>query len=637
MSSACREGSDHAEDVYDGNSDCSSSSSSSSSSSVVPHLRQSATSRGSVVSSGEDNEDEDDNIETADVVEEEDGDTTGIQLASKKKKLSHSTPVTGQKHPTSRNGTAPKSRPQAAVSSAFPSRASISAKLKCGSSEAVTTPAGGNSSGSTFGPKKQDGFVTKEAAAALLSSCQLTRAEFHDFVCARSFDVFSGGMYRKFLVQSRAAKEAWAFNVQSSICKVQKLSKLMVCVLNSLKLADAECSRRGENADPSASSSYPSLGLAMGSCVNSSTPPVVRQVNAVRAAFARCCQRVEPVGGGVVVRCCVTGAVLDDQCVEVRACSKVSQHQQMLTSAKRKAEDLSTSGDEDHQEDSIPGTMPPPHHPLNPLQPPVVVHQDFEHFFSMLWFSGKIEHVVRHMAKCWMDDFQTLASEGGGSAKETGLEDNQGGAVENEAVIYCVGDKAVGEETHISRGDRMEEAANGSSADGENGLRMQGMCETYSKDNEELIAEMHAAFIYAYELVLESVYAHQSMVDFASRQRQQQQIKEKKAAAAAAGEADAWGVDAEDEQLQHLLEEGQQEKIQGQWTQMDPSNACHTEPPAVQLLSSRAFQNLVAHVVCGSQPIQLPYQEDCYMEGPPPVYNEEQLHASMIYAPPPPP
>ena len=93
----------------------------------------------------------------------------------------------------------------------------------------------------------------------------------------------------------------------------------------------------------------------------------------------------------------------------------------------------------------------------------------------------------------------------------------------------------------------------------------------------------------------------------------------------------------EDEQLQHLLEEGQQEKIQGQWTQMDPSNACHTEPPAVQLLSSRAFQNLVAHVVCGSQPIQLPYQEDCYMEGPPPVYNEEQLHASMIYAPPPPP
>ena len=247
----------------------------------------------------------------------------------------------------------------------------VSTKHK-GSSSGAASPSAVNSG---TAPKKQDGFVTKEAAAALLSSCQLTRAEFHDFVCARSFDVFSGGMYRKFLVQSRAAKEAWAFNVQSSICKMQKLGKLMVCVINALKLADASSDKKKGGSGGVGGSQQPfSLGLAMGSCANSSTPPVVRQVNAVRPAFARCCQGAEPGSvGNVVVRCCVTGVVLEDQCVEVRACSKAPPQQQQqqqspAAAAKRNVRDDAIGNDGDNQAGGrAPGSMLPPHYSLNPL------------------------------------------------------------------------------------------------------------------------------------------------------------------------------------------------------------------------------------------------------------------------------
>ena len=235
-------------------------------------------------------------------------------------------------------------------------------------------------------------------------------------MCARCFDVFSGGMYRKFLVQSRSAKEAWAFNVQLSISKVQKLGKMMACVVNSVKLAEEQ------------DGGGLMLGSALSACMNSSTPPVSRPVASVRQALARCL-----VDGPV--QCGVTGAVLEDQCIEVRASSKSSQP-------------AAEQG----------GVL---------LHPPVVVHPDFEHFFNMLWYCSKIEHVVRHMGKCWMEDFQSSCEQ-----------------------------LADGEEP-------------GSEEEG--GVRMQAMCEKYSKDNEEVIADMHAAFIYAYEFVLESVYAHQCM------------------------------------------------------------------------------------------------------------------------------
>ncbi len=89
-------------------------------------------------------------------------------------------------------------------------------------------------------PKKQSTFVTHQAALGLSASCQISASEFHDFVCARSFDIISGGMYRKFLVQSRAAKEEWAFGVQSSISKVQKQVKSISAIVHSLATAEQD-------------------------------------------------------------------------------------------------------------------------------------------------------------------------------------------------------------------------------------------------------------------------------------------------------------------------------------------------------------------------------------------------------------
>jgi hypothetical protein len=87
-------------------------------------------------------------------------------------------------------------------------------------------------------PKKRTTFLTQQAALAISTSCHLSSSDFHDFVCARSFDIILGGMYRKFLVQSRAAKEEWAFGVQSSISKLQKQIKTIAGIVHSVVAAE---------------------------------------------------------------------------------------------------------------------------------------------------------------------------------------------------------------------------------------------------------------------------------------------------------------------------------------------------------------------------------------------------------------
>ncbi len=51
----------------------------------------------------------------------------------------------------------------------------------------------------------------------------LLPTEFHDYACAKAFDILSKGLYKKFLLQSRNAGEEWACNVVESVVKVQGL------------------------------------------------------------------------------------------------------------------------------------------------------------------------------------------------------------------------------------------------------------------------------------------------------------------------------------------------------------------------------------------------------------------------------
>jgi hypothetical protein len=38
----------------------------------------------------------------------------------------------------------------------------------------------------------------------------LQPSEFHDYACAKAYDILSKGKYKKFLIQSRSAGEEWA-------------------------------------------------------------------------------------------------------------------------------------------------------------------------------------------------------------------------------------------------------------------------------------------------------------------------------------------------------------------------------------------------------------------------------------------
>ena len=340
-------------------------------------------------------------------------------------------------------------------------------------------------------PKKQDGFLTREAAQAMLSSCQLNASEFHDFVCARAFDVFSGGMYRKFLVQSRVAKETWAFNVQQSISKMQRMEKTIICVISSLGLAE-------QQAGSDSHLSQTSVHAAVSACVSSSSPPVTKRVDVIRQAMTRHDQLSS------VIRCAATGIVLDDACIEVKAASRAP---------------ATVGGGSDLRRATVNCEQPsiPSSNPAAVFQLPVVVHPNFEHFFHMLWYCCKIEHVVRHTAKCWMEDFQhssnftaadisSSSSRGGSKLTDGFLASGGNNTSRNSSSDSCESD--VGD-----LGGTLHEDSGGSSG---SDTRVQEMCEQYSKDQEEVIQDMYAAFLYACEHVLESIYSHSSMVSFAS-------------------------------------------------------------------------------------------------------------------------
>ena len=94
------------------------------------------------------------------------------------------------KSPGSQKKALPKEGKESASSSSSPHRPSLPPKKK-----------------TIRAPKKHGEILSYAAAHGLIASLQLSPSEFHDYVCARAFDVISGGMYRKFLVQSRADKE----------------------------------------------------------------------------------------------------------------------------------------------------------------------------------------------------------------------------------------------------------------------------------------------------------------------------------------------------------------------------------------------------------------------------------------------
>ena len=364
---------------------------------------------------------------------------------------------------------------------------------------------------SRHAPKKQCTFLTHQAAMGIKTACQLSSSEFHDFVCARSFDIISGGMYRKFLVQSRAAKEEWAFGVQSSISKLQKQVKALSAIVHSVAVAENDNKSWGEGmfgqqgnaghysedacegacerecggdakTDPSGCvegitlllmhrQGKKPLSKVLTEAMNSSSPPCKKRVDAVKALASK----HQPDGfKDVPIFCAITGLQLEDMCIEIRPAGRCT------------PSSSSSSGNNGLQQTRV------QHNPAA-YTGALVVHPEFEHFFNMFWFCCKIEHIVRHMGKCWMEDNSAEIAE-----------KNHGTTPGQDTRLGAFNGVDCGSPAASDAGDDDREGA-GHATD------MQSMCEKFSSEEEECIKDMHALSLHAFAHVVESIYSYPPM------------------------------------------------------------------------------------------------------------------------------
>ena len=122
-------------------------------------------------------------------------------------------------------------------------------------------------------------------------------------------------------------------------------------------------------------------------CVISSSPPTLKRVNLIQgtAMSRHSHQGSRGVQENAVV-CCVTGSVLDDMCVELRGAYK------------RSATAGTSPDNRNDEKDAEAADLPHPS-PSPALEPSVVVHPDLLHFFNLLWYCCKMEHVVRSIVR----------------------------------------------------------------------------------------------------------------------------------------------------------------------------------------------------------------------------------------------
>lgn len=226
---------------------------------------------------------------------------------------------------------------------------------------------------------------------SLARQCDITLAQFQDFFCAKAFDVLSDNRYRKFLVKSKDVGDVWAISMQASIAAVQGRVRKIQQLVSSL-------------------SDVQSAGLerACKEALASMSPPV--KVSIVRRCVL---QRLRQARSGPLtpllpqVRdewnvCCITGA-RSQGCIEI---SKAHPNRNWL-----------------HSSGPLPLAVPlqrvggvtaaaaanahaGPKAAVGPLsaQPgDVIVHPKFAHFFLMLWYVCKIDHVTRNYTRCWLE------------------------------------------------------------------------------------------------------------------------------------------------------------------------------------------------------------------------------------------
>ena len=191
----------------------------------------------------------------------------------------------------------------------------------------------------------------------------------NNFICVKAYDVLSEGRYRRFLVHSREIGEPWAMEAQVSVNKVLTAVKNLI----------------GKIYELDKSSSIIVSTICKNVIASSSPPTYV------------CCG---------LFRCCITG-VLVHGCVDTAKCEE-------------------QKNDESHIQTKRSDHSPPPHGTACVTSPsttsacfdqlsehaaPIgntvcgsLVHPTFAHFFLMLWYVCRIEHIVKNHARCWLEE-----------------------------------------------------------------------------------------------------------------------------------------------------------------------------------------------------------------------------------------
>lgn len=207
-------------------------------------------------------------------------------------------------------------------------------------------------------------------------------SQFHDYACAKAYDILSKGRYKKFLLHSQALGEEWACKSVQSVQDVQECIDGIQKLLENVSILQLE-----EDGIHCAS-----LVQACIYVLDMHLPPKKKRHNAST--------------------CCVTGAALRGEVhthtLHLCPCpqrnfffSEVQNDcQEGIEISKDKASSLLHDCADDQGKAKRSKKLP---------CVDLVVHPRFMHFLHMLWLIGRIDHVMRSIVRCWQHEHADTA------------------------------------------------------------------------------------------------------------------------------------------------------------------------------------------------------------------------------------
>lgn len=232
--------------------------------------------------------------------------------------------------------------------------------------------------------------------------------DFRNFVCVRAFDIISEGRYKKYLGQCKEAGDLWAIKVSDSVNQVFLSIKHVNAAIEGLQFV--QCSM---------------LASVCREVMGSTSPPV-RVKEGIGVCVISGVEAENCVDLGKSARTAGTGTTRDTG--KRNADAKQGRTGSRTKSSEKLAGGTVPAADEGLEKtsielalfrDSLCATLqissagqaaedcPFVHGEAQPFRSrqecDLLVHPKFSHFFLLLWFVCKIDHVLRNYVRWWVD------------------------------------------------------------------------------------------------------------------------------------------------------------------------------------------------------------------------------------------